>query len=74
MPCVVKTSIGGQWPRHSDALESWCEKQGNCVTWPQMDGLKTMCMDIIYKPLSSGSCLLYSFGLSGDWSFEEILS
>lgn len=74
LPCVVKKSIGGQWPRTSDALESWCEQRGNCETWPQMDGVKTMCMDIIYKPILSGSCLLYSFGLSDDWSFEEILA
>lgn len=72
--CVVKKCIGGQWPRMSDELKSWCERQGNCETWPQIDGVKKICIDKIYKHVLSGSCLLYSFGLNDDWSFEHIMA
>ena len=49
----------------------WCETQGNCETWPHMDGVKRLCMDQLYGDVKSNSCLIYSFGLSDDWSFEE---
>ena len=73
-PCTVKKSLGGQWIELSDSLKSWCEEQGNCETWPQMDGVKTLCMDKIHIDVISGSCLIYSFGLSDDWSFEEVMA
>ena len=73
-PCIVKKSVGGQWIRLSESLKSWCEEQGNCETWPQMDGVKTFCMDKIYQDVISDSCLIYSFGLSDDWSFEEVMT
>ena len=73
-PCIVKKSVGGQWIKLSDSLKSWCESQGNCETWPQMDGVKTFCMDKIYQDVISDSCLIYSFGLSDDWSFEEVMT
>ena len=68
-PCMVKKSVGGQWIRLSESLKSWCEEQGNCETWPQMDGVKTFCMDKIHRDVMSDSCSIYSFGLSDDWSF-----
>ena len=73
-PCVVRKSFGGQWIKLPDTLQSWCETQGNCETWPQMDGVKTICMDKIHKYVISGYCLIYSFGLSDDWSFEEVIT
>ena len=57
-PCTVKKSLGGQWIRLSHGLQSWCEIEGNCETWPQMDGVKTFCMDKIYTYVIS--CLLYT--------------
>ena len=35
-----------------------------------MDGEKIICMDNLYQGITNGSCLVYSFGLSGDWDFE----
>ena len=52
-------------------MKKWCEQQGNCESWPHMDGVKKLCMDQLYKDVKSKSCLIYSFGLSDDWSFEE---
>ena len=73
-PCVVRKSFGGQWIRLPDTLQSRCEKQGNCETWPQMDVVKTICMAKIHEHIIPGNCLIYSFGLSDDWSFEEVIT
>ena len=68
--CVVLKSFGGDWitPEH---ITKMCEKAGNCETWPQMDGVKHICMDRLHKMVTSNTCLVYSFGLSDDWTFEE---
>ena len=36
-----------------------------------MDGNKFVCLDQFYNDVINKSCLIYSFGVSGDWSFEE---
>ena len=69
--CILRKSIGGKWDEVPDNMMKWCETQGNCETWPHMDGVKRLCMDQLYENVKSNSCLIYSFGLSGDWSFEE---
>ena len=35
------------------------------------DGVKHVCMDNIMNVIKEGKCLVYSFGLSMDWSFER---
>ena len=36
-----------------------------------MDGTKFICLDRVFMDLKSQECLVYSFGLSDDWTFEE---
>ena len=35
------------------------------------DGAKYICLDRIYEDIKQDKCLIYSFGLADDWSFEE---
>ena len=35
----------------------------------QVDGDKFICLDKIVK--SNNQCLIYSFGISNDWTFED---
>lgn len=62
----------------SHKLRKRCEenvrKGGHCEQWPQVDGVKTLCLDKIYKNIVDGTCLIYSFGLAKDWTFEEIMA
>ena len=39
-----------------------------------IDGTKRICLDEVYKDLTNKMCLIYSFGLSDDWAFEETMS
>jgi len=39
-----------------------------------IDGNKYVCLDKLYGDAISGKCLIYSFGISGDWSFEETMA
>jgi len=72
--CIVQKSIGGNFNTLSSELVSWCELKGNCETWPQIDGVKKICLDTLYKSVVNQTCLVYSFGLSDDWSFEEVMA
>lgn len=56
--CSVSKKIGGQW-------------LSNCGF---LDGDKFVCMDKMKESVQKGDCLVYSFGLSDDWSFEEAMA
>ena len=74
--CKVQKSIGGKWPTNNELEEllSWCKTHGKCETWPQVDGVKKICLDNLLPAIKSDSCLVYSFGLADDWTFEEIMA
>ena len=36
------------------------------------DGQKSICLDPLVRP-KSGNCIVYSFGINNDWSFDEAL-
>ena len=38
-----------------------------------LDGEKFICMDDIIKDVTNGECLVYSFGIKNDWSFEDAM-
>ena len=38
------------------------------------DGEKHVCMDLLKSAIKKGECLIYSFGLGSDWSFENTLA
>ena len=56
--CTVGKFFGGYW-----------FSVGGC-----QDGNKFVCLDKLFSQIQSGKCLIYSFGISGDWSFEEALA
>ena len=35
------------------------------------DGVKHICLDKVFQDVKTDECLVYSFGLSDDWSFEQ---
>ena len=37
------------------------------------DGSKVMCMDDLIKDMENKECLIYSFGIAKDWSFEDLM-
>ena len=37
------------------------------------DGSKFVCMDELLKDIENGECLIYSFGVANDWSFEDTM-
>ena len=39
-----------------------------------MDGHKFVCLDKLYADVQSGNCLIYSFGIADDWTFEEAMA
>ena len=53
--CAVLKKFGGIWVDH--------------LHLP--DGVKHICFDKVFQDLKRDECLVYSFGLSDDWSFEE---
>ena len=39
-----------------------------------VDGDKSICLDTLFKDIKNETCLIYSFGLSDDWTFEESMA
>lgn len=37
------------------------------------DGAKFVCMDDVLKDVENNQCLIYSFGVADDWTFEDIM-
>ena len=37
------------------------------------DGQKFVCMDDLLKDVENNECLIYSFGVANDWTFEDIM-
>ena len=72
--CRVQKSIGGEWPSLAEDMLEYCKIHGNCETWPQIDGVKKICLDNLYTAIKLDSCLVYSFGLADDWTFEELMA
>ena len=56
--CTVGKFFGGQW-------------LGGCGG---LDGNKYVCLDHFYQDVINKKCLIYSFGIAGDWSFEESMA
>ena len=57
MLCRVIKRIGGKWIEAGKPMNK------------QVDGDKFICLDRIIK--SNNQCLIYSFGISNDWTFED---
>ena len=55
--CQVKKRLGGMY-------------RNSCHV---MDGQKYICMDELAEDIRNQECLIYSFGISNDWSFEDII-
>ena len=53
--CHVKARLGGKYL-------SGCHV---------MDGQKYVCMDQLIEDINNQECIVYSFGIGGDWSFED---
>ena len=56
LPRVIKR-IGGKWLEAGKPMNK------------QVDGDKFICLDKIIN--SNSQCLIYSFGIANDWSFED---
>ena len=56
--CTVGKFFGGQWLGGYGCL----------------DGNKFVCLDKLFGDVLDGRCLIYSFGISNDWSFEEAMA
>jgi hypothetical protein len=56
--CAVSKFFGGQW------VSAY-----GCI-----DGNKFVCLDNFYEDVKRGECLIYSFGVAGDWTFEEAMA
>ena len=73
--CTIQKSIGGHLPAFENIVTDNCN--GNpelCADWPHFDGVKNICLDQLYPAILSGSCLVYSFGIAEDWTFEEMIA
>ena len=56
--CQIIKKIGGDWNSECGFV----------------DGEKFICMELFFEALINGNCLVYSFGLADDWSFEVALA
>ena len=56
--CQIIKKIGGDWNSECGFV----------------DGEKFICMELFHEALINGNCLVYSFGLADDWSFEIALA
>ena len=56
--CTVGKFFGGNW-------------MGGCGA---LDGNKYVCLDQLYEDVQTGNCLIYSFGIAGDWTFENAMA
>ena len=56
--CQVVKSIGGVWTKQCGFL----------------DGEKSVCFDLLYEAVKDDNCLVYSFGLGKDWTFETFMA
>ena len=56
--CEKSVKIGGEWLTYCGFL----------------DGDKYVCFDKLQKNLDNGDCLVYSFGIADDWSFEDLMA
>ena len=56
--CHTKVKLGGQYL-------DFCHVR---------DGQKYVCMDELMDDMRAGKCLVYSFGLAQDWTFEETVA
>lgn len=72
--CKISKRFGGHLIRNGVSVQT----HSNSVVYREefepgsgMDGTKFICLDELYKDLISQRCLIYSFGLSDDWTFEE---
>ena len=55
--CHVKKRLGGVYENHCHV----------------MDGQKYICMDDLAEDIRKQECLIYTFGIRDDWSFEDII-
>ena len=56
--CMVIKKFGGHWSSVAKII----------------DGQKPVCLDKIYKDIQSGKCLVYSFGVGDDFTFETAMA
>ena len=50
------------------------EHHAGSVNGAGRDGIKTLCLDDIYRDIKNKECLIYSFGIADDWTFEEYMA
>jgi len=56
--CLLKTRLGGKFLKVCGYI----------------DGQKYLCMDGLAEAIGRGECLVYSFGVAADWTFEDAVA
>ena len=67
--CEVSHYFGGlvqSWPRQKSA------NKYTKMMYTGVDGQYPVCLDKAVKPVTQ-QCIVYSFGINGDWSFDEAM-